>query len=80
MKKHLRILKSKKVLYGLALFIVTLIGNQFDFSPSTQTMDGKDLVITRHGKCRMGCREIDLDEVRDAVSYTHLTLPTNREV
>lgn len=31
------------------------------------TYDGKDLILTRHAKCRMDCREISKAEVREVI-------------
>ena len=31
------------------------------------TYDGKDLILTRHAKCRMGCREISKAEVAEVI-------------
>ena len=46
--------------------------NQQEAIPLLELLASRPLVITRHGQCRMDCREISLTEIRQALTDGHL--------
>lgn len=65
-------MKYKKVIYLICTIIASLILKEN--IPQTQNKstisnnNKNDYILTRHAKCRMGCREIDDKDIRDILS------------
>ncbi|MCH2021538.1 MAG: DUF4258 domain-containing protein [Saprospiraceae bacterium] len=46
--------------------------NLEDFTESDLKYQGKTIVVTTHGRCRMGCREIDAYEVQEIIDQDNI--------
>jgi hypothetical protein len=49
-----------------------------DFTEGDLTYKGKKAVVTRHARCRMGCREIDAFEIQEVIDQDLINYKKNK--
>jgi hypothetical protein len=49
-----------------------------DFTERDLKFKGKQAVITRHARCRMGCREIDAFEIQEVIDQDNINYRKNK--
>lgn len=49
-----------------------------EFTERDLKFKGKPIVITRHARCRMGCREIDAFEIQEVIDQDHINYKKTR--
>ncbi len=61
--------KIVMIVFGIIAAIWTTYQNKYSSSGSDTTYKiGKQLIYTKHAKCRMSCRYLDKSEVKDLIS------------
>ncbi|MCT4641873.1 MAG: DUF4258 domain-containing protein [Bacteriovoracaceae bacterium] len=53
----------------LLIFVVIF---SYAFKDKVLEKESFEIVLTKHAKCRMGCRKIDLDEIKEIISLNKI--------
>ena len=69
MKKQYRtwIILVLLVIFGILKFPGWFSASRLSDNPQASYRNTKDLVLTKHVRCRMGCREVTLEEIKEII-------------
>lgn len=76
MKKQYRIwiLLVLLIIFGILKFPEWFGARQVNHNPEASYRNTKDLVLTKHVRCRMGCREVTLEEIKEIIEMGKVNL------